>query len=345
MTEQANQTEQVPCPFCGSTRFRNHRTMPDRLLGKKAPLWHVVKCEECATAYLNPRPALEALGQHYPSEYIPYVTNAKAERRFRFAEPDKLSPRDRAFMAHYLGYTHYLKPGDPGEAGVFPPDFDMSLAPPPPWREGGGRLLEIGCSHGLYLERVRELGWEVEGLELGEDVVKIATEQRGLQVRQGFFERGLFPGDAYDAVALWHVLEHLPDPMESLIEIRRLLKPDGSLLVGVPNVEGFAAGLARSFYASLDPPRHFTDFSPATLDAFLGKAGFEVVWLLQPATMRDLIRSMKFMADAMNLPGLGKRIYASRKKRKVRKLEQAGGRFLARWNLGSRLTVLARPKA
>ncbi|MFP4381158.1 MAG: methyltransferase domain-containing protein [Candidatus Sumerlaeia bacterium] len=337
-------TEKVPCPLCESCDCRPWRKSPDRLLHRPEPAWTIVACRSCGTRYLNPRPTLDSLHLHYPDRYIPYQINEKAERRFRFADPDLLSPLDRAFMEDMLGYGAYAKKGDPHPAKPFTPDFDMSLSPPPPFREEGGRLLEIGCSHGLYLERVRELGWQVEGLEMDEAAAEYAREKRGLDVRQGLFQPGMFPADTYDAIAMWQVLEHVPDPLETLRELRRLIRADGCLLIGVPNTDGLISALTGGAYAYLDAPRHFTQFTRTSLTRFLETAEFEVEWMIHPATMREMLRSMAYLAEGMGAKKIGDKIWASRRKKWMRRLERGGGRLLAKWKQGSRITALARPK-
>jgi 2-polyprenyl-3-methyl-5-hydroxy-6-metoxy-1,4-benzoquinol methylase len=140
-----------------------------------------------------------------------------------------------------------------------------------------GKLLDVGCSTGYLLNAVR-LRFETLGIEPSRWAAGFAKEQLRLQVSVGTLEEAHLPDDSYDAVTLVDVLEHLPDPLGTLKEIRRVLKPDGFLYIVTPNIASVTAKLMRSRWWGLRAA-HIYYFSPRTLTALLKKAGFEPVLL------------------------------------------------------------------
>jgi SAM-dependent methyltransferase len=142
-----------------------------------------------------------------------------------------------------------------------------------------GRVLDVGCGRGLLLRAFQRHGWEVRGTEFSDGAARYPREMLGLTVDVGSLEDLALPAAHFDAVTLWHVLEHVPDPRVTLAEAHRLLKPGGALLVGVPNFGGWEARFARGRWFHLDVPRHLTHLTRATLTQALTAAGFrERAW-------------------------------------------------------------------
>jgi 2-polyprenyl-3-methyl-5-hydroxy-6-metoxy-1,4-benzoquinol methylase len=139
-----------------------------------------------------------------------------------------------------------------------------------------GRLLDVGCSIGLFLELARGRGWDGLGLELAPRALEHAREHYGLDVRDvTLAEAGLEAG-SFGAVTLLSVLEHAPSPLELLSECARVLQPDGALYVIVPNVESLACRVLHERARTFDGRNHLVYFSAATLAEALDRAGFDV---------------------------------------------------------------------
>jgi 2-polyprenyl-3-methyl-5-hydroxy-6-metoxy-1,4-benzoquinol methylase len=107
-----------------------------------------------------------------------------------------------------------------------------------------GRLLDVGCGHGLLLDEARRRGYEVEGLELSAQAARYARETLGLSVRETALENTALDDDRYDAVVAVDVLEHLDDPVGALKHMCALLAPGGALLVATPDPSSLVARLA-----------------------------------------------------------------------------------------------------
>jgi len=137
-------------------------------------------------------------------------------------------------------------------------------------------VLDIGCGPGFLLQRFQQSGWNVQGTELSERSAAHARERLGLPVHVGDLASAQWPAASFDAVVLWHVLEHLPRPQSTIAEAERILRPGGVLLVAVPNFGRCEARLARDKWFHLDVPRHLNHFTVPILREMLANAGLRV---------------------------------------------------------------------
>jgi len=144
-----------------------------------------------------------------------------------------------------------------------------------------GKLLEIGCSYGLFLDAARQDGWDVTGIELDDHAAACGREKLGLRVFSGTLESESSRLDPpYDAIVSFHVIEHVRDPVGFLRLCRRLIQEDGVLILKTPNVASWIAETTGAHWAWLSPPAHLHLFSPQALEFALKKTGFRVegIW-------------------------------------------------------------------
>ncbi|MDQ6642894.1 MAG: class I SAM-dependent methyltransferase [Chloroflexota bacterium] len=139
-----------------------------------------------------------------------------------------------------------------------------------------GKVLDIGCGRGLLLDRLRKRGWDPVGTELSETSASYARDVLHLPVITKPFEEIGFKDGEFDLVILWHVLEHIHQPLPMLKEIGRILKPGGTLLVAVPNFGSWEAKMGRKGWFHLDVPRHLTHFTPRTLRRALNEVDMTI---------------------------------------------------------------------
>lgn len=132
-----------------------------------------------------------------------------------------------------------------------------------------GTLLDVGCFKGEFLETMRRHGWEVHGVELHARPPNLFN----LDIHYGPIELAPFASASFDLITIWAVLEHVLDPRGILTACRRLLKPDGRLIVLVPNFNS----LPGRYMQHDDVPRHITMFTKATLYRLLRETGFRPV--------------------------------------------------------------------
>jgi SAM-dependent methyltransferase len=153
--------------------------------------------------------------------------------------------------------------------------FRSRLAYLPTPKPGHDRLLEVGCAAGYFLQVASEAGWQAIGLEPTVNYVNYARQELGQNVVLGILGDGDFREHSFDAVCLFHVFEHLPEPRLGLAEIRRVIKPGGTLVIEVPNVDNWWFRLLGKNWRQFQIGHHYY-YSPKTLTSLLNKTAFEV---------------------------------------------------------------------
>ncbi len=143
---------------------------------------------------------------------------------------------------------------------------------------GEGVVLDVGCGGGLFLRLLKERGRSrVVGLDFAVDAAGIAWGRNGVPAVCGSLTQAPLPEASCAAVTMFHVLEHLYDPASYLLAARALLKPEGRLVVQVPNAACWQFMLFGENWNGIDVPRHLIDFRRQDLELLLDRTGFEVV--------------------------------------------------------------------
>jgi len=140
----------------------------------------------------------------------------------------------------------------------------------------GRRLLDHGCGTGEFLNYCKQNGWDVTGLEPGDDARNLAIANYGLPVIKET-EINLLEEKRFDAITLWHVLEHVYPLNERVAKLKSLLKDDGVLIVAVPNHNTAEEKVYKENWAAYDVPRHIWHFDQTSMKAIMQKNGLQVV--------------------------------------------------------------------
>jgi len=234
------------CPVCGSEIFEPFISGSDYFLtGEK---FEIVKCNSCGFRFTNPRPKAEELGKYYESaEYISHSDSRKGI----FA----------AVYQQVRKYTLYRK-----------------LALISKFHQTG-EILDIGCATGQFLNYMSEHGWKTAGIEPNEKTRERAISEYGLQVfpeeKLDFFNKASF-----DVITMWHVLEHVSDLKGRMEQLKNLLKPQGTIIIAVPNCNAYDAKIYDKFWAGYDLPRHLYHFTKTDVKLLVEKFGFTIVNIL-----------------------------------------------------------------
>ncbi len=231
--------------MCGSEGALLYSGMRDRC-GADGREWSFYKCAspDCGLIWLEPRPKPDEIAGLYPECYYTHeVTRETVWRQL-------IQRIKHGRVGKLLGFYAYLH----------------DIAP--------GRLLDVGCGSGYYLNEMRELGWSVEGLDPDENAVKVSRERYGLKVRQGTLEDLRLDSQSFEAITVNHVLEHILDPFSLVRECHRILKPGGLLLVSCPNPQGLGHRIFRERWQHFDTPRHVYLFSAENLRRIAFSCGF-----------------------------------------------------------------------
>lgn len=260
------------CGLCGGPGRILHENLVDRFFGA-AGVWSLRECGHCGLVWVSPRPLVDDLGRLYPG----YHTH-------RAPEPISLLKRAvrRGIPARLMGYRDAVR--DPLERGL-----GWWLSWVGPLREVArhgvlwlpadrrGRLLDVGCGSAAFLGHMRGLGWTVSGVDTDPEAVSAARSTLGDgEVHLGSVEKLELPDASFEAITMSHVLEHLPDPAESLRACKRLLVPGGWLVVITPNARSLGSQRLGRDWRGWEPPRHLHVFDPRSLSRVVDAAGLRV---------------------------------------------------------------------
>ncbi|MDY8135328.1 class I SAM-dependent methyltransferase [Aquimarina sp. 2201CG5-10] len=139
-----------------------------------------------------------------------------------------------------------------------------------------GKILDIGSGTGDFLAVAKKKKWEINGVEPNLTARKLA-EQKGVYLQSNSL--GYEP-QSFDVITMWHVLEHVPDIQVQIEELKRLLKPNGYLIIAVPNFKSYDAAYYKSFWAAYDVPRHLWHFSKKAIEKLFIKENLKMIKIL-----------------------------------------------------------------
>lgn len=174
------------------------------------------------------------------------------------------------------------------------------------------RILDVGSSNGSFVSIANKFGLHAEGVDPSPKAIEDGIK-RGLKLHQGYLHEIGFAGGTFDAITLYEVAEHLPDPIGLLQECARILKPNGLLLIGTGNTDSWTRHVRQSkwdFFNLKLHGGHISFFSPSTFKALAAKTGFEVVkvstssvrFYEQGELSFILYRISKLVTELLNIP-------------------------------------------
>jgi 2-polyprenyl-3-methyl-5-hydroxy-6-metoxy-1,4-benzoquinol methylase len=140
-----------------------------------------------------------------------------------------------------------------------------------------GKILDVGCSFGFFLDAARERGWNVAGIELSEYAAAYASQRFGLSVVNKSILDAEFEGNSFDVITMWYVIEHLPNPKQVLQHLSNFLKEDGMLVVSTPNVESYRMKIQGKKWRIWIPPEHILYFSPKTIKKLCKQCCLQII--------------------------------------------------------------------
>ncbi len=265
------------CPLCNKEGKALYENMKDRI--SDAPgSWDIRCCPICDIAWLTPCPALEDMGKLYPNSYYTHSMVAKAHPKGISGKIKtvKTKIRKTIYKARY-GYNFFDQNWMGILAAKFPPFIEhigrgiLYLE-----HQQGRRLLDIGCGKGEFLSQMKDLGWQVMGVEPDAEAARIAQEKFQIPVLSGTLLENDIPNNYFDIVTMQHVIEHLHNPIETLNRIFHILKPGGKLVILTPNINSLVQVLMKKSWYPWDPPRHLLLFSPRSLKKVVRQVGFDI---------------------------------------------------------------------
>jgi len=240
-------TQWITCNACGADAFE---------VLSKVGEWTIGKCSKCGLVHLNPAPFFE------PTTEFSTISKGFQYTQYQHQE---ISPKVYAYEREQLI-------GQQKELARMTGQSFPHL-----------RYLEVGCGSGAAVRAASDLGWQATGIDIDPELIEAGVRQHGADLRCVPLLQAGFPERSFDFIRLRDVIEHLPNPFESLKEVYRLLRPGGIVLLVAPN-EGAMLnrarrilGLKRRMVAYAEPPHHIHGFTPPTLKKILQRANFDIL--------------------------------------------------------------------
>ncbi len=233
------------CPVCNSTDIKNVFKVKDHTFSGE--FFTIAECQSCTFRFTQDVPDQNTIGPYYKSEdYISHTNIAKgfinrlyhSVRKRTIGEKRKLVEKNTGIKA--------------------------------------GRMLDVGSGIGSFVNEMKQQGWEARGLEPDADARKIAKDLYKLELgdTSEFYQ---LPFAYFDAITLWHVLEHVHDLSRYIQQLKALLKENGKLFIAVPNYTAADASVYKEYWAAYDAPRHLYHFSPRSMQTLMEKNGLKVL--------------------------------------------------------------------
>lgn len=139
-----------------------------------------------------------------------------------------------------------------------------------------GMLLDIGAGTGDFLQEAKNQNWQCTGIEPSEKA-KTTAIQKGVSFAD---DLASLENHSFDVITMWHVLEHVPDLEKQIQELKRLLKPNGTIIIAVPNYKSFDAQHYGKFWAAYDVPRHLWHFSKIAIEKLFARENLKLTQVL-----------------------------------------------------------------
>jgi SAM-dependent methyltransferase len=233
------------CPVCNSQRLEFRLSAKDHTVSKE--LFEVWECSDCFARFTQHVPPASSIGKYYQSQdYISHSNTKKGivNRLYHWVRTYTLASKKRLVRKLTRLKT--------------------------------GTLLDVGAGTGAFAATMQKAGWSVTALEPDETARLNAKQEYQLELAspEQLYQQ---PAEYFDAITMWHVLEHVHDLHGYINTFFRILKPQGTLIIAVPNYTSFDADAYGEHWAAYDVPRHLYHFSPHSMDILAEQHGMQVI--------------------------------------------------------------------
>ena len=234
------------CLVCGNTNITKELTCKDFVA--TGHTFDLQRCSNCSFLFTNPRPAAVEIGPYYQSDrYVSHAGN-KSNLSFMYKVYDVV--RDYSINQKLKHIKTY---------------------------QPNGKLMDLGCGLGYFLDGVvKDKTFDAIGVDVSQDAVDYVKQKFGHEVKNET-ELDNLPAQGFDVITQWHVLEHVHLLNERMQQLKRLLKPGGTMFIAVPNSNSWDAKHYKEFWDGYDVPRHLYHFNQKSFNLLMEKHGFKVV--------------------------------------------------------------------
>jgi len=231
------------CPVCGGSNFSVFLKTKDFFLTGEE--FNLIQCTSCSFIFTDPIPPPEQIFSYYDSpEYVSHEIKKSSflDRIYALARKRNISNKYKI--------VHQFK------------EY--------------GKILDVGCGTGELLKYFKDHGWHTFGIEPVDKARTFAQNEYSLDVYEEN-QLKLFDSQSFDVITLWHVLEHVYDLNGRIEELKRILKPDGVLIIAVPDIDSYDALHYGKYWGALDVPRHLYHFSRDSISLLFENHSFKVM--------------------------------------------------------------------
>lgn len=232
------------CPVCGSADIKKALTAKDFTVSKRD--FDIYECSQCLLRFTQDIPDTDSIGAYYKSEeYISHTDTSRGIVNNLYQKVRKYTLGQKRKLVEKVTGIHE------------------------------GQLLDVGSGTGAFVNEMSSHGWQVTGLEPDADAREVANKNYGFELKDTSAFYSLQPG-SYDAISMWHVLEHVHDLNAYIQQLKSVLKENGKLFIAVPNYTSGDASVYKEFWAAYDVPRHLYHFSPNSMRVLIEKHGMRI---------------------------------------------------------------------
>lgn len=232
------------CPVCDSTNLTPVLSAKDYTVS--GDLFEIVECKSCTLRFTQNIPDADSIAPYYQSEnYISHSNTSKGiiNQLYQSVRKKTLLQK-RKLIINTTGVS-------------------------------AGSLLDVGSGTGAFANEMKQQGWRVTGLEPDAGAKAVAKQLYGLELSDinQFYQ---LPHESFDAITLWHVLEHVHELQAYIQQLKLLLKPNGKIFIAVPNYTSKDAAIYKEYWAAYDVPRHLYHFSPRSMQILMANHGLKL---------------------------------------------------------------------
>ncbi|MBO9661127.1 MAG: class I SAM-dependent methyltransferase [Chitinophagaceae bacterium] len=241
----ATKIHYTACPVCGAAELKNLWKAKDYTVSGES--FGIVACASCTLAFTQDVPDAQSIGPYYKSEN--YISHSNTSRGL-------VNSIYHSVRKRTLATKRKLIISGTGKQT--------------------GNLLDVGSGTGAFVQEMKQHGWQVTGLEPDTDARTVALSNYQVELTD-ISEFYHLPAGKFDAITLWHVLEHVHDLHAYIQQLRNLLTDNGRIFIAVPNYTSKDAQVYKEYWAAFDVPRHLYHFSPASIQVLMQKNGLKVL--------------------------------------------------------------------
>ncbi|MEQ6168370.1 class I SAM-dependent methyltransferase [Ekhidna sp. MALMAid0563] len=232
------------CPVCKHSQFTNYLICDDHSVSGES--FALVKCDKCSLVFTNPRPEQSSLPDYYQSDqYISHTDKGNSLINFIYKLVRKYTITRKIKLIDKLN-------------------------------RGSGSLLDYGCGTGDFIKAANKKGWHAYGYEPDKDAKNIASAKNPDKILDKIENHN----GPFDIITAWHVIEHVSELNKTIKNLKKILAPDGHLIIALPNHKSYDAAYYKEFWAGYDVPRHLYHFDQESIKSFASKFKLRLIHTL-----------------------------------------------------------------